>query len=186
MRATMALKRYERMTPGPASRIVTELPRKSPTPIAPPIVIMVSWRCVSARLSSGELSGGSATLKAIGARGGVACLLPPNDVTKYLPELVNLLEGVVVDKRCAVDTDVEASAQALHQSWSVHVAVTNANAAVRHDLGDNRWRDVGKFKAKRGNAFGQAGGVVNAVDDGADSLQDLEHLGRKCSFVLAD
>ena len=31
-----------------------------------------------------------------------------------------------------------------------------------------------------------AGGVVNAVDDGARRLQDLEHLERKCSFVFAD
>src|SRR5580693_4830293 len=126
------------MTPGPASRIVTELPRKSPTPIAPPIVIMVSWRCVSARLSSGELSGVSASLKGIGARAGVGCLSTPNDVTKDLPELANLLDGVVMDKRRAVDTGVEAGAQALHQSRSVHVAVTNANASVRHGVSNER------------------------------------------------
>src|SRR5271170_49812 len=174
------------MTPGPASRIVTELPRKSPTPIAPPIVIMVSWRCVSARLSSGELSGVSSSFKAIGARAGVACLSTPNDVTKNLPKLANFLDGVVVDKRRTVDTGVEAGAQALHQSRSVHVAVPNANAAVRHGLGDERRRDVGKAETKRRNAFGHAGGVVHAIDDGPGSLQDFEHLERKCSFVLAN
>ena len=99
---------------------------------------------------------------------------------------MNLLDGVVVDKRRAVDTGVEAGAQALHQSRSVHVAVTNANASVRHGLGDERRRDVGKAETKRRNAFGQAGGVVNAVDDGAGSLQDFEHLERKCSFVFSD
>src|SRR5271169_5582229 len=103
------------MTPGPASRIVSELPRKSPTPIAPPIVIMVSWRCVRARLSSGELPGVSAILKAFGAGTEAACLLTPNHVTQYLPKVVNLLEGVVVDERGAVDAGVETDSQALHQ-----------------------------------------------------------------------
>ena len=99
---------------------------------------------------------------------------------------MNLLDGVVVDKRRAVDAGVEAGAEALHQSRSVHVAVTNADAAVRHGLGNERGRDVGKVEAKRGNAFGQAGGVVDAVDDGAGSLQDFEHLERECSFVFSD
>jgi hypothetical protein len=125
---------------------------------------MVSWRCVSARLSSGELSGVPASFKAV----------------------ANLVEGVVVDKRRTVDTGVEAGAQALHQSRSVHVAISNANAAFRHGLGDERRSHVGKAEAKRRNAFGQASSVVNAVDDGAGSLQDFEHLERKCSFVFLD
>src|SRR5579864_7976146 len=37
------------MTAGPASRIVTLLPRNKPTPIAPPIAIMVSWRWLKRR-----------------------------------------------------------------------------------------------------------------------------------------
>src|SRR5437660_8776997 len=32
------------MTAGPARRIVTLLPKNKPTPMAPPIAIMVSWR----------------------------------------------------------------------------------------------------------------------------------------------
>ena len=100
------------MTPGPASRIVSELPRKSPTPIAPPIVIMVSWRCVRLRLSSGEPSAVFAredaeTLK---ARPETSCLLTPNHVTEHLSELVNLLDGVVVENRCPDDAGVEAAA----------------------------------------------------------------------------
>src|SRR5277367_1600713 len=97
--AMTALKRYERMTPGPASRIVTELPRKSPTPIAPPMVIMVSWRCVSLRLSSWGTSAVFATgdATATEARLDAPCLLTPNHVTEHLPELVNLLDCVVVE-----------------------------------------------------------------------------------------
>src|ERR1700752_1972550 len=33
------------MTAGPARRIVTLLPKNRPTPMAPPMAIMVSWRC---------------------------------------------------------------------------------------------------------------------------------------------
>src|ERR1700739_3510737 len=174
------------MTPGPASRMVTELPRKSPTPIAPPMVIMVSWRCVSARLSSVEFSRVRAGSKAIGARAEVPCLSPPNHVKEYLPELVNLVEGVVVDDRRAVDTGVEARAQALHQSRCVHVSVTNANASVRHSLGDECRRDVWKAETKCRNAFGQPRVVVKAIDNGAGGLQDFKHLERKFGFVRAD
>src|SRR5216683_5728481 len=42
IRAMPAPRRYERMTAGPASRMVTLLPRNKPTPMAPPMAIMVS------------------------------------------------------------------------------------------------------------------------------------------------
>src|ERR1700733_10835947 len=117
------------MTPGPASRIVRELPRKSPTPIAPPIVIMVSWRCVSLRLGSEETPVVLATVDAavIGVRPEAPCLLSPNKVSKHLPELVNLLDGVVVKNRCTYDPGVEADAEMLHQPRRVHVSVANTN-----------------------------------------------------------
>src|SRR3974377_503167 len=103
------------MPPGPASLMVTELPRNNPTPIAPPMVIMVTWRCVSARLSSGEPSGESAALEAIGSRAAGAFLSTANHVTKCLPEFVDLLYGVVVHKGCTVDTGLEADSPALHE-----------------------------------------------------------------------
>src|SRR5271155_4504271 len=114
-----ALKRYERMTPGPARRIVTELPRNRPTPMAPPMVIMVSWRCVRLRLSSDERPVAVSV-------GGAGCLLTPNHLTQHLSELVNLLDGVVVDYRRAVDAGVESAAETVHQPWRVHVSVANA------------------------------------------------------------
>src|SRR5471032_2885375 len=49
--AIRAPNRYVMMTPGPASRIVTVLPRKSPTPMALPMAIMAIWRGTSARFS---------------------------------------------------------------------------------------------------------------------------------------
>src|SRR5271168_2767885 len=125
------------MTPGPASRIVSELPRKSPTPIAPPIVIIVSWRCVRLRLSSGGRSDFYAgDAEAIGGRAEARCLLTPDQVTEHLSELVNLLDGVVVENRCPDDAGVETLAEMLHQPRRVHVSVANADAAVRHGFGN--------------------------------------------------
>src|SRR6266849_9843336 len=42
IRAMPAPRRYERMTAGPARRMVTLLPKNKPTPMAPPMAIMVS------------------------------------------------------------------------------------------------------------------------------------------------
>ena len=55
------------MTPGPASRIVTVLPRNSPTPIALPIAIMAIWRGTSARFrpSSVGCTGGPRIARAL-------------------------------------------------------------------------------------------------------------------------
>src|ERR1700733_6735721 len=146
------------MTPGPASRIVSELPRKSPTPIAPPIVIMVSWRCVRLRLSSGGPSAVFAredaeTLK---ARPETSCLLTSNHVTEHLSELVNLLDGVVVENRCPDDSGVEAAPEMLHQPRCVHVSIANADGAVRHGFGNGRGQCMRKVKAKGWNAFEKA------------------------------
>src|SRR5580704_3396033 len=44
------------MTPGPAMRTASELPRKSPVPIAPPMAIILSWRNVSWRDSCSPFS----------------------------------------------------------------------------------------------------------------------------------
>src|SRR5580658_469282 len=43
-------------TPGPAMRTASELPRKSPVPIAPPIAIILSWPAVSWRDSCSPFS----------------------------------------------------------------------------------------------------------------------------------
>src|SRR5215469_1719619 len=174
------------MTPGPASLMVTELPRKRPTPMAPPRAIMVSWRCVSARLSSEGPAGEWAALEAIDAVGAAARLPAANQVTKYLSELANLLNRVVVDKRCAVDAGVEADAEAVHQSRGVHVAISNADAALGHGLRNNGGRDVWKPETESGNAFGEASRIVNTVDHGACRPQGFDHLAGKRGFVFAD
>src|SRR5271166_1243402 len=44
------------MTPGPATRTASELPRNSPVPIAPPIAIMLSWPEVNCRESCSPFS----------------------------------------------------------------------------------------------------------------------------------
>src|SRR5581483_1162415 len=59
--AMMAQNTCESKTAGPASPMVTLLPRNRPTPIAPPIASMLSCRCVRLRRSvSGEGENGRA------------------------------------------------------------------------------------------------------------------------------
>src|SRR5580658_8044222 len=52
-------------TPGPAMRTASELPRKSPVPIAPPIAIILSWPAVSWRDSCSPFSMAPAAASAI-------------------------------------------------------------------------------------------------------------------------
>src|SRR4029077_19852733 len=47
--ARTAPSRYVRITEGPARLMVTLLPKNRPTPMAPPIAIMESWRSVNWR-----------------------------------------------------------------------------------------------------------------------------------------
>src|SRR3954471_2294796 len=53
------------MTPGPASRIVTVLPRRRPTPIAPPIAITELWRGASLRFSPSSVDSGAASVDSV-------------------------------------------------------------------------------------------------------------------------
>src|SRR6186713_896024 len=56
------------MTPGPARRIVTVLPRNKPTPIAPPIAIIAIWRGTSLRRRPSSVAG------AANSAGSVICV----------------------------------------------------------------------------------------------------------------
>src|SRR6185503_19735391 len=68
IRAMPAPRRYDKITPGPARRIVTLLPRNRPTPIAPPMAIMVSclWprrRCRPSASCAGCLPAADAAIE---------------------------------------------------------------------------------------------------------------------------
>src|ERR1700722_8230971 len=58
------------MTPGPAVRTASALPRNSPVPIAPPMAIMPSWPAVSWRESCSPCSTPAVTGSAVFIRGG--------------------------------------------------------------------------------------------------------------------
>src|SRR5579859_1170321 len=100
------------MTPGPARRIVTLLPRNSPTPMAPPMASIVSWRCVSLRRSSSTSGGvaGEPPLMDCGARAGRDSEDSPMlcQIEQGVTEAVNLVPCVVVDERGADDATVLA------------------------------------------------------------------------------
>src|SRR5262245_8578128 len=102
------------MTPGPASSMVTLLPRNNPTPIAPPIAIIVSWRGLSLRrkpsLSEKEPSavcGDSAIARSsMGAARPPrlfsehsACCLTATNSLHYADKFLDLVDGVVMNQR---------------------------------------------------------------------------------------
>src|SRR6185369_9641029 len=59
---------YVTITPGPASRIVTVLPRNRPTQIAPPIAIIAIWRGTSLRLSPSSVGRGAGSAERVMTR----------------------------------------------------------------------------------------------------------------------
>ena len=140
------------MTPGPASRIVRELPREEPHPDRAADRHHGELAQRESALSSGELSGGfaRADVDAIEPRLYTLFLLAPNHVTEHLSELVNLLDGVVVENRCPDDAGVETLAEMLHQPRRVHVSVANADAAVRIVSVTNAGNMSGRLKQKVG------------------------------------
>src|SRR5262245_15665404 len=83
------------MTPGPARPIVTVLPRNSPTPIAPPIAIIVIWRELSRRCRPSSVVDGRAMAGVEVTGSGIVkrmeTALPPRDlwptVVRDRPEL---------------------------------------------------------------------------------------------------
>src|SRR5271154_1373333 len=95
---------------------------------------------------------------------------------QYLPEFLNLFEGVVVKKRGAQNARLEWDTEALHQTRRVHMAVANADTTAGHSFCDTRGRNVRQIEAESGHALVQAGAVVNPVDDGARGLEYTKHL----------
>src|SRR5262245_55246900 len=83
------------MTPGPARPIVTVLPRTRPTPIGPPIAIIVIWRELSRRCSPSSVAGRGATVGAEVTGSGIVSRmndhLPPQElwptIVRDRPEL---------------------------------------------------------------------------------------------------
>src|SRR5580658_2821904 len=178
------------MTPGPASRTVTLLPRKSPTPIAPPMASMVSWRWVSWRFSSSVSAGIGSDVAAVdcGDRGGGesegSAML--GQIEQGVAEAVNLIQRVVVDERGAHHAAFHWNAEPLHQARGVHVAVANADASLRDRFRNLCWSDIRQIEAKRRHALVNLVHSRKPVDFCAAIMQDLQHLTRKRFFVGSD
>src|SRR5580658_8076384 len=91
------------MTPGPARRIVTLLPRNSPTPMAPPIASIVSCRCVSLRFSSPASRGATYCEPSLEDCGVCLCRESEGSamlcqIEQGVTETMNLIDCVVVDQ----------------------------------------------------------------------------------------
>src|SRR5271163_4882569 len=157
------------MTPGPARRIVTLLPKKRPTPIAPPMASMLSWRWVSLRRSSppGEAwpGGGSA---AAGARrcaeSGASAMFV--QIEQDIAEAADLLDGVVVHGGNAHHAGVRADAETIHQAGRVHVAIADSDFLPRHGLGYFGGRHVLQIETDSGDALVDAFDFLHAINGG--------------------
>src|SRR5579863_1555940 len=146
------------MTPGPARRIVTLLPRNRPTPIAPPMASIVSWRCVSLRRSS-SASGRTAGESALVLMDCGGCWRRESEgspmlrqIEQNVAETVNLIHRVVVDERSTDYAAFQRHAEPLHQARSVHVTITNADSGMGESFGNFGRSDIGKIEAECGHA----------------------------------
>src|SRR5579884_1989203 len=103
--AMMAQNTCDSKTAGPASPMVTLLPRNRPTPMAPPMASILSCRCVKLRRSaSGGESDTAGDWSGIRSYG-----------RQHLTEPGDLFLSVVVHERCANGALRIRQAEALHE-----------------------------------------------------------------------
>src|SRR5690242_16283760 len=126
------------MTPGPASRIVTVLPRKRPTPMAPPMASMVSCLCVSLRRSSSYWGATTAESplgdSVAGAGSGSEFSAMLVQIEQGVAEPVNFSRRIVMNQRDSHDAGFYWHTKPLHKTRGVHVAIANANSGSSHGL----------------------------------------------------
>src|SRR5580704_4696372 len=178
------------ITPGPAMRIVTPLPRNSPTPIAPPMASIESCRWLRRRLNScvGEapeedsLSGPFGAADSAGPRG----LSIFAQLLENIAEALNFFGGVVVIERCTDCAAIHCEPEAFHQPRGVHMAVANADSGARHLFCHNLGRNFRQVEAKSRHAFADAFFLADAVNGGAALFKRVQHFNRKFLFVFAD
>src|SRR5579863_4996996 len=148
----IAPRRYDKITPGPASRMVMLLPRNRPTPIAPPRASMVSCRWVSRRW---RFSGGVETLAGelsirCAARGTSGIAAHWHD---YFAEAMDFFYRVVMHERHADHPRLRVQTQPPHESWCIHVPIANSDAGIRQGLCDACRRLFLKVETESGDAF---------------------------------
>src|ERR1700731_746288 len=175
-----APRRYDKITPGPASRIVTLLPRNRPTPIAPPRASMVSWRWVSRRCrfsGGGEaLAGcmpapGPSRICAGGGASGIAA-----HWQDYVAEAMDFFYGVVMYERRADHASFGVQTQPPHESWGIHVPIANSDAGLRQCLRDACRMPFLKVETESGYAFAHPLFIADAIDCGVGLSQDAQQF----------
>src|SRR5215472_12176459 len=166
------------MTPGPARRIVTLLPKKRPTPIAPPMASMLSCRWVSLRLSSAVSPGWLGKSFVPGARPSEVSgtLFMPAQIEQDVGKATYFFPGVVVDCGDSNDPAILAQTEAIHQPRRVHVTIAYANACIRHSLGNFCRRGFLKVETQGGNAFVHPVIFAHAVNRGAAFTQNTQEF----------
>src|SRR5580704_15011933 len=173
-----APRRYDKITPGPASRMVILLPRNRPTPIAPPRASMVSWRWVSRRW---RFSGAGETLTREFSRRCAGCGASGMAAhwQDYVTEAMDFFYRVVMHERHANRPRLRVQTQPPHESWCIHVPVANSDAGIRECLGDASRMLFLKVETESGDAFAQPIFIADAIDCGISLFQDAQQFRRK-------
>src|SRR5215472_2618274 len=166
------------MTPGPARRIVTLLPKKRPTPIAPPMASMVSCRWVSLRFSSRLSSVWTDKSFMPGAWPWLlsGALLMPAQIEQDVGKATYFFHGVVVDGRDSNDAAILSQTEPLYQPRRVHVTIAYANPRISHRLCHFRRRSLFKIEAQCGNSFARAVIFSHAVNCGTALMQNTKQF----------
>src|SRR5215472_16992366 len=156
------------MTPGPAKRIVTLLPKKSPTPIAPPMASMLSCRWVSLRFSSpdGTARSGKSGLPGGRPLGGSETLLMPAQIEQNVCEATDLFQSIVMNRGNSNYPAILTQTEAFHQPRCVHVAIAYRDTGFRHGLCHFCRRGFSQIEADGWNAVLHAVILFYAVDGG--------------------
>src|SRR5580704_1731861 len=168
-----APRRYDKITPGPASRMVMLLPRNRPTPIAPPRESMVSRRCRFSGAGEALAVELSRTCAGRGASGIAA------HWQDYVAEAMDFFYRVVMHERHADRPRLRVQTQPPHEARCIHVSIANSDAGIRECLGDASRMLFLKVETESGDAFAQPIFIADAIDCGISLFQDAQQFRRK-------
>src|SRR6267143_784019 len=190
------------MMPGPASSMVTLLPRNRPTPIAPPMAIIVSWREFSRRCSSPNSRGGVAVLTSrcdtkppeyLSKQHLTLCdplvqfRLIACDTAQHIDKLADLLDGVVVDERCPNGSSFWRNPHATEETWRVHIPISHSDSVFRTDSGHSGGMYSVQIETNCGHTVLELARLSDSVHGNVIKfLQVPQSLGGQCCFVDAN
>src|ERR1017187_1851847 len=192
------------MMPGPASAIVTLLPRNRPTPIAPPMAIIESWREFRRRCSSPDSCGGWTLLTSVCETEPAEPLakqhltfvgpilqfrfgLIARDSPQHIDKLANLLYRVVVAERRPYSSAVWRNPHAAQETGRVHISISLPDPVFRTEGGHLGGRHSVQIETNCRHTVLQLTRLADSVDDNiVEFRQGPQGFGGQHCFVRAN